>query len=118
MDLGVTQQEAARQIGADQWTVINWEKGRTEPAVRFTPAILRFLGYDPFPPGTTLQQRLRSARRKLGLTQRALGSSLDLSEGTVYDAEHGRQRLTSRSVRRIARFLRVEQLHKPASLSK
>jgi DNA-binding XRE family transcriptional regulator len=43
MDLAITRKEAARRIGADQWTVINWEKGRTEPAVRFVPAITRFL---------------------------------------------------------------------------
>jgi len=47
MDLGITQKEAARRIGADQWTVINWEKGRTEPAVRFVPRVLAFLGFDP-----------------------------------------------------------------------
>jgi DNA-binding XRE family transcriptional regulator len=44
MDLGITQKEAARRIGADQFTVINWEKGRTQPAVRFVPSILAFLG--------------------------------------------------------------------------
>ena len=47
MDLGITQKEAARRIGANQWTVINWEKGRTEPAVRFVPRIIQFLGYEP-----------------------------------------------------------------------
>ncbi len=51
MDLGITQKEAAHRIGAGQFTVINWEKGRTEPAVRFLPAIMPFLGYDPFPEG-------------------------------------------------------------------
>lgn len=31
LDLGITQKEVARRIGADQWTVINWEKGRATP---------------------------------------------------------------------------------------
>jgi DNA-binding XRE family transcriptional regulator len=47
MDLGITQKEVARRIGADQWTVINWEKGRTWPAVRFVPGILRFCPATP-----------------------------------------------------------------------
>ena len=61
MDLGITQKEAARRIGADQWTVINWEKGRTCPEVRFVPGIIRFLGYDPFPRGEVLYDRNRLA---------------------------------------------------------
>ena len=60
MDLGITQKETARRIGADQWTVINWEKGRTEPAVRFVPGIAAFLGFDPASPGTTLGQCLKT----------------------------------------------------------
>lgn len=75
MDLGITQKEAARRIGADQWTVINWEKGRTEPAVRFVPAIIRFLGEDPLPPGEAFPDRIRAARHRLGLTQSNLGTS-------------------------------------------
>jgi DNA-binding XRE family transcriptional regulator len=47
MDLGIFQREAASQIGADPWTIANWEKGKTKPAVRFIPRILTFLGYDP-----------------------------------------------------------------------
>ena len=47
MDLGLIQREVARQIGADPWTIANWEKGKTEPVARFIPHILAFLGYDP-----------------------------------------------------------------------
>jgi len=57
MDLGITQKEAARRIGAGQWTVINWEKGRTWPALRFITEIGKFLGFDPFPQGDTEQKR-------------------------------------------------------------
>jgi transcriptional regulator with XRE-family HTH domain len=47
MDLGITQKEAARRLEVDQWTVINWERGRTRPARRALPRIARFLGSDP-----------------------------------------------------------------------
>jgi DNA-binding XRE family transcriptional regulator len=47
VDLGLFQREVASQIGADPWTIANWEKGKTKPAVRFIPHILAFLGYDP-----------------------------------------------------------------------
>jgi DNA-binding XRE family transcriptional regulator len=105
MDLGITQKEAARRIGADQWTVINWEKGRTEPAVRFVPAVIRFLGYDPLLPGETFQDRLRAARRRLGLTQAELGRLAGVSEGTVYDLEHGRVKPTTPASLAVKRHL-------------
>lgn len=92
MDLGITQKEAARRIGADQWTIINWERGRTQPAVRFLPAVIRFLGHDPWPTGETIGDRIRGARRRMGLTQAEAGRLAGVSEGTVYDLEHGRQR--------------------------
>jgi transcriptional regulator with XRE-family HTH domain len=47
LDLGLQLKEVAAQLNADQDSVINWEKGRTAPAVRFVSAILTFLGYDP-----------------------------------------------------------------------
>lgn len=62
MDLGLTQRGVALQIGANPWTVANWEKGNNHPAVWFLPAIIRFLGYDPLPAGETLTERIRTAR--------------------------------------------------------
>jgi DNA-binding XRE family transcriptional regulator len=103
MDLGITQKEAARRMGVDQWTVINWEKGRTEPAVRFVPAIIRLLGYDPIPLGRTFEDRLRAARRRLGLTQVEAGRLAGVSEGTVYDLEQGRLKPASAAGRAVSR---------------
>ena len=47
LDLGLLQRDVAGRIGVSAWTIANWEKGKTEPAVRFIPHILAFLGYDP-----------------------------------------------------------------------
>jgi DNA-binding XRE family transcriptional regulator len=105
MDLGITQKEAARRIGADPWTIINWEKGRTEPTVRFVPRIIRFLGQDPFLPGETFPDRIRAARRRLGLTQSELGDLVGLSKGTVYDLERGRQKPASPAGRKVSEAL-------------
>jgi transcriptional regulator with XRE-family HTH domain len=49
LDRGIQQRDAAREIGCDPGTLLNWEKGRVVPDVRFWPKILRFLGYDPRP---------------------------------------------------------------------
>lgn len=107
MDLGITQKEAARGIGADQWTVINWEKGLTQPAVRFVPGIIKFLGFDPFPRGETFPDRIRAARRRLGLTQSELARLVGMREGSVYDLEGGRQKPLSPAGRKIAEALAI-----------
>lgn len=107
MDLGITQKDAARRIGADQWTVINWERGRTKPAVRFVPRIIRFLGFDPFPRGESFPDRIRAARHRLGLTQSELGRLLGMSEGSVSDLERGLQKPASPAGRKIAEALSV-----------
>jgi transcriptional regulator with XRE-family HTH domain len=68
LDLGLLQREVAERFGANQCSVTNWELGRTKPALRFLPAIVRFLGYVPFPPGETLAERLTTARKARGLS--------------------------------------------------
>ena len=57
IELGLTQKQAAQALGVNPWTVMNWETGRFEPPIRWLPAILRFLGYDPFPPPITVGER-------------------------------------------------------------
>lgn len=47
LDLGLLQQDFAKQIGVNPWIVGNWEKGNTKPVVHLIPHILRFLEYDP-----------------------------------------------------------------------
>jgi DNA-binding XRE family transcriptional regulator len=70
MDLGLTQRRVAKMLGANPWTYLLWEHDWTRPRPRFVPAIIQFLGYDPFPKGVTFPERLRAARRRLGLTHR------------------------------------------------
>jgi hypothetical protein len=45
-------------LGVNPWTVINWETERFDPPIRSMPAILTFLGYDPFPLPITVGERL------------------------------------------------------------
>jgi DNA-binding XRE family transcriptional regulator len=90
MDLGLGQRRVAKTLGANPWTYLLWEHDRTQPTPRFVPAILQFLGYDPFAKGATFPERLRAARRRPGLTQAELAQQVGLSEGNVYDLAHGR----------------------------
>ena len=56
LEMELTQKEVADQFGVVSWTVRNWEKGRTQPLIKFIPTIVGFLGYDPFPQPTNLSK--------------------------------------------------------------
>ena len=44
LELGLLQRQAAARLGVNKWTLVNWEKGVTRPAIRFVPRIDEFLG--------------------------------------------------------------------------
>ena len=55
-------------MGVNVWTVLNWEKGHTQPPITSCMAIVGFLGYDPYPSPQTLRERMLAARRRHGWT--------------------------------------------------
>lgn len=75
----LTQKEAGAQLGVTEWTVLNWEKGRTTPTFGDLPKVEAFVGYSLAPPTTTLGERMREYRRKCGLTIRAAAERAGVS---------------------------------------
>ena len=49
LDLNLRQIDAAKIIGCDEMTVVNWEKGHTQPSVNHMAGVVRFLGFQPLP---------------------------------------------------------------------
>jgi DNA-binding XRE family transcriptional regulator len=93
-------------------TVCGWEGNATIPEVRYIPAILQFLGYDPLPPVSSLPERLVAARRRLGLSQRNMALTLGVDPATLMGWESGRHQPTERSLEQIGRIL-----HSPSQVS-
>jgi transcriptional regulator with XRE-family HTH domain len=91
LDLGLLQREVAEQLGADESTVTNWELNRTEPALRFLPGIVRFLGYTPWAGDGSIGNQLLAYRRERGLPQSALAHLLGVDPGTLSRWERGRR---------------------------
>lgn len=99
--LAITQEEAAAQLGVKAWTVHNWETGQRKPEIRFIPALVAFLGYDPEPVEEgTLAGRLIARRRELGLSQREAACSLQIDPGTWAGWELG-ARIAREAHRRV-----------------
>ena len=66
-----------------------WEGNATVPEVRYMPAIIRFLGYDPLPPAAAFPELQARTRRMLGLSQRKMAAKLDVDPATLMDWEAG-----------------------------
>jgi transcriptional regulator with XRE-family HTH domain len=101
LDLGLRQKDVARELGANFKTYENWEQGKYEPELRFFPAIISFLGYDPTPEPTSLPERILAARRREGISQKELARKLGLDSSTVAAWEAGTVR------KPFARFVRL-----------
>ena len=109
LDRGLWQKDVAREIGCSKASLLNWERGRAEPELRFLPAILRFLGYDPTPPDPTLSigERLLATRRARGLSRKKVATLLGIDESTLWKwEERGEQARPARRVlRAVEEFL-------------
>lgn len=104
-ELGLSQREVGKRLGVSAQTVLNWEKGKTEPPVAGIPAILEFLGYDPLPEPETLAEELALKRRRLGCSRSHIAAMLGIDEATWAGWEAGRQVPKGRHAEIIRRFL-------------
>ena len=83
MDRGILQKELARRLGTDVLSVLNWEKNRTGPFIRWMPKIIDFLGYSPYVPSGSLTEWFEAVRRNLGLSQSAVARRIGIDPGTL-----------------------------------
>ena len=102
LDLKLLQKQIADQIGVDKAPITNWERNASSPAVRYVPAIIQFLGYDPLPPTDSLSERVATARRVLGLSQRKMAERLGVDPATWMGWEASRHRPAGKSLNAIS----------------
>jgi ribosome-binding protein aMBF1 (putative translation factor) len=83
----------------------HWEehlKSRIE--IRFYPAILAFLGYNPLPEPKTPGEEMRRKRRSLGLSQRRLAALTNTDEGTVARLERDTRGMARQSREKVTAY--------------
>ena len=105
LDLRLLQKQVADRIGVHELTITSWEGNATVPEVRYMPAIIQFLGYNPLPASGSLPERLAAARRGLGLSQRKMAAELGGDPATLMGWEAGRHQPTGKSLDLIAKAL-------------
>lgn len=105
LELKLEQKDVARQIGVDKTCMFNWEANTSQPDLRFIPAVIRFLGYDPLPPATTMGERLVRRRTVLGMTQKEAARELRVDPGTLARWERGEREPAGELLVRARRFV-------------
>jgi transcriptional regulator with XRE-family HTH domain len=104
------QKEVAEEIGVELTSVHNWESNRSVPEVRYMPAIIRFLGYNPLPDATGWGQRLIRQRTILGLSQKESARQLGVDPCTLARWERGEREPTGRFLSRVKGVLAVDAI--------
>ena len=69
------------------------------------PAIIAFLGFNPLPEATTLEERLVRHRRTLGMSQKEAAREIGADQGTLARWERGEKEPTGTHVDAARRFL-------------
>jgi transcriptional regulator with XRE-family HTH domain len=105
LGLKLLQKQVADQIGVHEQTITGWERNATIPEVRYIPGIIQFLGYNPIPVAISLPERLATARKALGLSQRRMAAKLGVDPATLMGWEAGRHQPTEKSLDLIGRIL-------------
>lgn len=108
IERGLTLKQAAAELGATDYTVINWEYDRTEPPITCVPALVRFLGYDPYPRPATLGERLLAKRREQGWTIGRAARAAGIDPGTWGDWEAGKVILYRKHRTAVAALLGID----------
>ena len=106
----MTQKEVAKKLGVDEATIWNWETGKTDPLVRQIPAVISFLGYNPFAPdGKSLANELRRYRVTRGLTQGELARQIGIDPATLSRLERGATKIFASVVEKVAAFMKAHE---------
>lgn len=95
-------------------TIVNWEKGRTQPSLKHFPNLIAFLGHVPFDCESDLLGRIRYYKTVHGLSLEALAHELRINESTVTGWLAGKHHPNAKSVEQIEAFLRTKVLPDPS----
>jgi transcriptional regulator with XRE-family HTH domain len=83
LDLALPQIDAAKMIGCDEMSIVNWEKGHRTPRVTHMAGVVEFLGFNPFQNRDNLAHRLVNYRKALGVTQKEFAGQLGVDPSTL-----------------------------------
>jgi len=111
LTLKLLQRQVAEKLGVEKSSVANWEANRTKPSLEYMPAIIRFLGYNPVPPGNGWAKRLVQCRTALGITQKEAARRMGVDASTLARWERGERQPSGDFEARATEFLGTIEEH-------
>ena len=85
------QKDVAKILNVTEDTITYWENERSQPMVHCYPAIINFLGYNPFEVEVNrFGDTVKNYRIKHGLSHKKLGKKLGVDASTVGAWENGK----------------------------
>ena len=105
IELALRQRDVALLLKITNFTLINWERGQTEPPVKYWPRIMDFLGYCPYQEARSMGELLRLHRTHRGLSHRELAKLLRVDAGSLSRWERGKRRPRGKWLRVVQGFL-------------
>jgi transcriptional regulator with XRE-family HTH domain len=91
-ELGLRRCDAAKLLGIDPKSLMWWERDARQPEAHRYPAIIAYLGEEPWPDPSGLGDRLLAERRRRGLSIKEASDLLGVDEGTFGCWEADRRR--------------------------
>jgi transcriptional regulator with XRE-family HTH domain len=106
LDLGLFQKDVAVAIGVDTNTVTNWEKGHSQPELRFIPRIIEFLGYEPDGSNpVSLGEKVKRYRCLEGISQNVLAQRIGIDPTTLRRLERNQGMCSQAVLTKVATIL-------------
>ena len=105
IDRSLLQKDVAKLLDVNSCSIYNWENNRGDPEIRFVPAIIKFLGYNPRPYPSCTIDRLEWFRWSHGLSLERLGVEMTRDPEQLSDWLTGRHKPFRKSLAMIDTFL-------------
>ena len=109
LNQNLKQKDVAQFVGVDPFTILNWEKNKTEPGARYYPKIVEFLGYCPIRYAHSFGELLRFHRTHKGLSHRKLGKILGFDPASVSRWESSERKPYRKWKNRLMSFFGMHQ---------
>jgi len=113
--LKLLQREVAERLGVVEASIWSWEANTCELEIRYMPAIVVFLGYNPLPPPKGWAERLVQCRTLMGLTQEESAKRIGVDQGTLARWERGEREPTGAFAARAEKLLSTAEQAWPLS---
>ena len=92
-------------LGVCDPSIYSWENNLSEPAFRYIPKIIEFLGYIPFETSAkSIGEKIITYRKLRGLSQKQLARQLGIDPGTLSKWERDKQKPSESFIKDLTEF--------------